>query len=153
MNEENVSPLVLKRSGEKSTSDFEPIVLKYKKRKQKKNRIRSDEAGEKKPEYSRNLKDVQKVEGDMVGIAHRASQAVTKGFESYDKSRKKSAKSKKDGAIEDFPHNATKAVSDSLKEASEIPVDIVDSLLTRNYRKQMRRNLRQASRAIKIFRL
>lgn len=152
MSNEPVTPLVVKRSNLKSEHELEPIVLEYKKKKKSK-KAKSETDGEKKPKYSESLKDVQEIEGDMVRVARRASQAVTKGLDSYDKARKKSSESKRDGAIEDFPHNATKAISDSLKEASEIPVDIVDALMTKNYRKQARQNLRRASRMIRIFRI
>ncbi len=150
MNAEHVKPVVLKRSRTKSGSEFQPIVLDYKPRKKKRNKAEDSTGNE--PRYSRNLKDVQKLEGDVVRIARRASTTVTKGLDTYDKERKKSAMSKKDGAIEDFPHNATKAVSESLKEASELPVDLADALLTKNYRRQIRRSLRRASRALKLFR-
>lgn len=145
------SPLVIERSRLKDEYALEPIVLDYKARKKKQKKTDID--GDKKAKYSSSLKDVQEMEGDMVQIARRASQAVTKGLDTYDKARKKSAASKKDGAIEDFPHNATKAVSESMKEASEIPVDIVDALMTKNYRKQARKNLRRAARLIRVFRI
>lgn len=153
MSEEKVTPIVLKRSKNKSGDSLRPIVVDYSSRKKKRKESEDAVGGEPKPEYSSNLKDLQEVEGDLVSIARRASESVTKGLDTYDKARKKSARLKKDGAIEDFPHNATKAISAGLKEASEIPVDVVDAVLTRNIRKQIRRNLRRASRTIKIFRI
>ncbi len=66
---------------------------------------------------------------------------------------RRSAREKKDGAVKDFPHNSAKALSESLKEASEIPVDMADAVTTKNYRKRMRRGLRRASRVLRLFRL
>jgi hypothetical protein len=40
-----------------------------------------------------------------------------------------------------------------MKEASEIPVDIAETMTTRNLRNQLRRNLKQTSRALRIFRM
>lgn len=151
MSEKPLTPLVFKRSEERQQNKIQPIVIKYKSRKKGKKQKSALES-EVSPRFSRSLEDVQKVEGDLVRVARRASRAVSRGIDTYDKERKKSAAEKKDGAIEDFPHNTAKAVSTSLKEASEIPVDIVDSLSTKNYRKQVRRNLRRASRALRIFR-
>ena len=64
-----------------------------------------------------------------------------------------SAKEKTDGAIEDFFNNSAKATSAYLKEASEIPVDIVEAIDTESYRKRMRRNLRRASKFMRLFRM
>ena len=155
MSKENLTPLVMKRSNLAEDDDnlLEPIVINYKANKKKKKKDQSEEDTEDKPRYTSQLKDVQEMEGDMLQIARRASQSVTKGLDTYDKARKKSARTKKDGAIEDFPHNATKAVSEAMKEASEIPVDIVDALMTKNYRKQARKNLKRATRLIKVFRI
>ena len=143
-------PLVLQwREGELE-ADAGPIVLEYRSGKKKKKKAGVDGKGRR--NYSRGLKDVQEVEGDMVKIARKATRSVAKAIETYEKERTRSADEKKDGAIEDFPQNAAKAMSEAMKEASDIPVDVVDALTTRNLRKQLRRNLKRTSRALKVFR-
>jgi len=78
---------------------------------------------------------------------------MTKGIETYDEERSRSAHEKEDGAIEDFPHNSAKAMSEALKEASELPLDIAEALAPRDYRRRMRKNLRQLSKTLRVFRL
>ena len=89
----------------------------------------------------------------MIRIAQRAAKAASKGLDTYEQERQRSAKEKTDGAIEDFFNNSAKATSAYLKEASDIPVDVVESLNTESYRKRMRKNLRRASKFIRLFRI
>jgi len=142
--------IVLRRSRGKLQSDVQPIILEYKehKKKQKKAVESEDEK-----QYTEGLEDLQRMEGDMVHLARRSAKAVSKGLDTYDEERKRSAKEKKDGAIEDFIDNSAKAVSASMKEASDIPMDIAESLSTSSYRKQLRKNLRRASKVIRLFRI
>jgi len=145
----NEKPRVLRRSRGKLQSDMRPIVLEYKGRKKK-----SEDKGDNgKEQYSKGLEDIQVLEGDLVRVANRATKALSKGIETYDNERKRSAKEKTDGAIEDFFHNSAKATSAYLKEASELPVDLVESLNKGSYRKMLRDNLRRTSRLIRLFRL
>jgi hypothetical protein len=142
---------VLRRSRGKLESDIRPIVLEYRERKKKKRDRRTDEdEGEK---YSDSLKDVQRLERNSMRVAQRASRAVAKGIDTYETERKRSAREKTDGAIEDFAHNSAKATSTFLKEASEIPLDLADSLDTKTYRKRLRSRLRLASRIIRLWRI
>jgi hypothetical protein len=146
MSAEPLKPRVLRRSRGQLQQDLKPIVLEYRPRKKK-------TAGRGEPRYSEGLEDVQRVEGDLVRIARRATSAASKGLDTYDRERQRSASEKKDGAIEDFPHNSAKAMSEALKEASEIPVDIADSIERTDLHREIRRGLRRISRAIAVFRL
>jgi hypothetical protein len=142
-------PRLLRRSGGKLQSDIRPIVIEYKARK-KKSKPKSEDEQRK---YSEGLEDVQVVEGNLVRVAKRAAKAVSKGLDTYDQERQKSAQEKTDGAIEDFFNNSAKATSAYLKEASDIPVDLVEAMNTESYRKRMRRNLRRTSKLIRLFRM
>ena len=142
--------IVLSRSRGKLQSDVQPIILEYKERKKKQKKAVESEDEK---QYTEGLEDLQRMEGDMVHLARRSAKAVSKGLDTYDEERKRSAKEKKDGAIEDFIDNSAKAVSASMKEASDIPMDIAESLSTSSYRKQLRKNLRRASKVIRLFRI
>jgi len=139
---------VLRRTRGKLEPEIKPIVLEYRKRRKKKSA--DDDETEM---YSEGLEDIQRLEGDIMRVAKRSARVVSKGLDTYDQERKKSAKEKKDGAIEDFVHNTAKAASVSMKEASEIPMDIVESMNTKSYRKRLRASLRRASKVIRLFRI
>lgn len=145
-------PRVLRRTGGKLQSEMKPIVLEYTGRKKRKEKSKP-EAEEGQNMYSEGLEDVQVLEGNMVRIAQRAAKAASKGLDTYEQERQRSAKEKTDGAIEDFFNNSAKATSAYLKEASDIPVDVVESLNTEAYRKRMRRNLRRVSKFMRLFRI
>lgn len=142
---------VLRRAAGKLQPDIKPIVIEYQKRRTEKNLDTAD--GEEKQQYSEGLEDVQRLEGDFVRIAKRSANALSKSLDTYEEERRRSANEKKDGVIEDFVHNSAKAASTYLKEASEIPVDIAESLNTKSYRKRLRKSLRQASKVIRLFRI
>lgn len=142
-------PRVLHRSGGKLQSEMKPIILEYKGRK-KKSKPQAEEGQEK---YSEGLEDVQVLEGNVIRVAQRAARAASKGLDTYEQERQRSAKEKTDGAIEDFFNNSAKATSAYLKEASEIPVDMVEAIDTESYRKRMRKNLHRASKLIRLFRI
>jgi len=142
-------PRLLRRTGGKLQSEMKPIILEYKGRK-KKSRPKAEEG---QTMYSEGLEDVQVMEGNVVRIAQRAAKAASKGLDTYEQERQRSAKEKTDGVIEDFFNNSAKATSAYLKEASDIPVDIVESINTESYRKRMRKNLRRASKFIGLFRI
>lgn len=145
---ETLKPRVFRRARGKLHTDLEPIVLEYTRHKKKSETDNDD--GER---YSEGLEDIQRAEADLVRVARRATQAIAKGIDTYDRERSRSAREKEDGAIEDFPHNSAKAVSEALKEASELPIDIAEATAPRHMRKRMRRNLKQVSKALKVFRL
>lgn len=142
-------PRVLRRTGGKLQADIRPIVIEYKGRK-KKSKTQSNDDEEK---YSEGLEDIQVLEGNMVRVAQRAARAASKGLDTYEQERKRSAKEKTDGAIEDFFNNSAKATSAYLKEASEIPVDMVEAIDTKSYRDRLRKRLRRSSKFIRLFRI
>ncbi len=152
MSAEPNKPRLMRHSSGAAQSGLEPIVFEYRSGKnKKKKKAQAEDNG--KVRYTRNLKDVQEAEGDLVRAARRATKAIAVGVDTYDRERRRSAAAKKDGAIKDFPHNSATALSDSLKEASDIPVDLVDAVTAKNYRKRMRRELKRVSRALRLFRL
>ena len=152
MNESKADkPRVLRRTGGKLQSDMKPIVLEYKGRKKKTKETKAEDNGKEK--YTEGLEDVQVLEGNMVRIAQRAAKAASKGLYTYEHERQKSAKEKTDGAIEDFFNNSAKATSAYLKEASDIPIDVVESINTESYRKRLRKNLKRTSKLIRLFRI
>lgn len=119
-----------------------PLVLEYKsKKKKKKNR------------YSGGLEDVQEFEAGISRAVRQAAQAVAKGTDRYEKARKKSARKKKDGAIRDFIPNMGEALSESLREASDIPAEVADALNTKSTRRRVRRRIRDVSDALDVWRL
>ena len=146
---ENKKVRLLRRTHGKLQAELKPIVLEYKKRKTK-TAENGDDSQEK---YTEGLEDIQRMEGNVLRVAHRATKALSKGIETYDNERKRSEKEKTDGAIEDFFHNSAKATSAVLKETSEIPIDLAESLDTTSYRKRLRQNLRRASRIIRLWRI
>jgi len=140
----------LRRTGGKLQAEMKPIILEYKGRK-KKSKPQVEENGQAK--YSEGLEDVQVLEGNMLRVAQRAAKAASKGIDTYEQERQRSAKEKTDGAIEDFFNNSAKATSAYLKEASEIPIDMVEAINTESYRKRLRKNLRRTSKLIRLFRI
>ncbi len=138
--DENQDVHVLQQSG----GELKPVVLDYKKWKKKaKNK---DKEG--KPRYSKALKDAQRLEGDAVHIAQTAARAFSKSIDTYEGERQRSAKKKTDGAMKDFFHNSAEAASTFLKEASDIPVDVADSVSRLSLRKKLRKSLRRGSKRI-----
>ena len=145
----HTKPRVLRRTGGKIKSEMKPIVLEYKGRK-KKSKTEVDESQNK---YSDGLEDIQILEGDVIRVVQRAAKAASKGLDTYEHERQRSAKEKTDGAIEDFFNNSAKATSVYLKEASEIPMDIAESTNTRSFRKRFRKYLRRSSKLMRLFRI
>ncbi len=147
--DENNKVRLLRLSRGKSQPELQPIVLEYKKRGKK---SKNDGEGAK-VKYSKGLEDVQRLEGDVVRIAQKATKALSKGIDTYEREREQSSKDKTDGAIEDYFQNSAKAASTYLKEASDIPVDLVESVNKTSYRKRLRRSLRRASKIIRMWRI
>jgi hypothetical protein len=143
-------PRVFRRTHGQLEPGLHPIVIEYQSRREKRANTQAEAKTER---YSSGLEDIQQAEADLVRVMRRATRAVAQGVETYDREREKSAKTKTDGAIEDFPHNSAKALSETLKEASEIPVDVADAITTQNYRRRLRRNLKTVSKALRVFRM
>jgi hypothetical protein len=145
MSADNNQPVrVLHPSGGELQPELKPIVLNYKKWKKKGN-IKAKEG---KPKYSKGLEDIQRLEGDMVRVTQTGARALSRSIDAYEEERRQSAKKKTDGAIEDFIHNSAKATGIYLKEASDIPVDLADSVSRLSFRKNLRKGLRRASKRI-----
>ena len=135
---------VLREAGGELRPDLKPIVLDYKEWKKKGKK----KAKEGKPKYSKGLRDIQRLEGDSVHIAQTTARALSKSIDTFEEERQKSAKKKKNGAIEDFINNSAKATSTYLKEASDIPVDLANSMSRLSFRKNLRNGLRRYSKRI-----
>ena len=146
-----IKPRILRRPGGRLHTGLKPIVLEYHPR--SKRRRDRDEGDDDDERYSDSLEDIQKAEKDLVRVARRATRAVAKGVDTYDEGRRRSARSKEDGAIEDYPHNMAKAMSETLREGADIPMDLADALAPKHYRKRVRRNLRRISGTLRLFRL
>jgi hypothetical protein len=144
---DNRKVLVLRRIRGELQSEIRPILIEYKKRRKRKAAEDDEE------KYSEGLEDVQRLEGNLVRVAKRSAKVFSKGIDTYERERNRSAKEKKDGAFKDFIDNSAKATSASMKEASEIPIDIAEALRDRSYRKRARKSLRRTSRVIRLFRI
>ena len=145
--DDNQQVRVLRPSDGELQPERKPIVLNYRKWKKKV----KNKAKEGKPKYSKGLKDIQSLEGDMVHLTQTGARAFSKSIDTYEEERRRSAKKKTDGAIEDFIHNSAKATSTYLKETSDIPVDLADSLSRMSFRKYIRKGLRRASKRNPIW--
>ena len=78
--------------------------------------------------YTKELKRAQQAEEGLAKAAHRISNATRKGFATYLKLRKKSARKKKDGALVDAFLNVAKAQSEAMEEASPAVYDIAKAI-------------------------
>ena len=148
--DEKIPESLIDRSANEPEGAMKPIVLKLKESSKK---SKKKDVGDKKAKYSRGLKDIQEFEGNMVVIAKKASKALSKGVDVYDREREQSSREKMDGAIEDYLHNTAKASSAALKESADIPMDIAEAISPVSYRKRLRRGLRRASKYIRLWRI
>lgn len=144
---ENKKVRLMNRSGGTLKPGMQPIVLEYKRKK------KSTGSGEEKEQYSRGLEDIQRLEGEVLRISQKGAKAVSKSIDTYEHEREKSAQEKTDGAIEDFIPNSAKAASTFMKETSDIPIDLAESLNRESYRKLLRDNLKRASKIVRLFRI
>jgi hypothetical protein len=151
--EEKASVRMNNRDIGSSEYAVKPIILEYKKLKKKKQSVATESSDNSKEKYSKGLEDIQRLESNVVRITQKATKALSKGVDVYEKEREKSAREKTDGAIEDFINNSAKATSAYLKEASDIPIDLAESVSTDSYRKRLRKNLRQASKFLRLWRI
>lgn len=77
-----------------------------------------------KRKYSRGTKDLQRLERGVTRASSRVSEAVAKGFRTYNKESKKSGRRKRDGAMRDALENVTLALADSAGKAAKAPYEI-----------------------------
>jgi hypothetical protein len=80
---------------------------------------------EKTTRYSSRYEGLQKAERRLTRASHQLGEAVLAGIESWDRSREKSARSKKDGAVKDGLENFTKAYAKTIREAAGVPRQVV----------------------------
>jgi hypothetical protein len=147
--DENKSVHSIYGSRNEEQAGVQPVVLKYKKRKQQK----KDTGDDAKAKYSRGLEDIQILGGNILRVAQTTSKAVSKAIDTYERERKRSSKEKTDGAYEDFVYNSAKAASDFMKETSGLPLDLAEAVNTKSYRKRVRRGLRRSSRIMRFWRM
>jgi hypothetical protein len=145
-NNPETAPDVVHSNGDHSAPEARqsfdrPIVLKYKRSKKKKSG------------YSKQLRDIQRTEARFAKVSEKAARAVSKGAEAYNDARKKSVKKKRDGAIRDFGPNVAEGLSESIRRASSIPVDLADAMNTKGSRRMLRDQLRLVSGGLRIWRL
>jgi hypothetical protein len=100
--------------------------------------------------YEVNLKDRSYKVVTFAELRKKLEEARRKAEED---ARKAQAREKKDGPVEDFPHNAVKAVSEAMREGADIPIDLADAFAPRDYRKRVRRSIKRVSKSLRLFRL
>lgn len=119
-----------------------PVVLEYKRGKKNK-----------KQGFSKQFRELQTSEGKLAKASAKAARAVAKGAEAYNEARKKSAGKKRDGALRDFGPNLAEGLSESLRQASSIPVDVAEALNTKSSRRLLRNQFRLLSNGFRLWRL
>lgn len=120
-----------------------PIVLEYKRGKKK----------SKKQGYSKQFRDLQVSEGKIAKASEKLARAVAKGAAAYNDARKDSQSKKRDGAIRDFGPNLAVGLSESIREASSLPLDVADALNTKTARRMMRSQFRVLRSGLRFWRL
>ncbi len=126
-------------SAPQSLSTMKPVVIQSKKKK--------------KYRYSRGLKDLQKSNRSIAKVSSRLARSVSRGMDAYRKASDKSARKKRDGAIRDFNLNMAKGLSKTLRESSRVPYDLAQATNQQAARRQVRRQIRTASRVARLLRI
>jgi len=98
----------------------------------------TSELPEHKRKYSRRTRGVQEVEHGVSKAAASLGEAVATTFRTYKKREKASSFKKRDGAIKDAVKNWTKAYGKGMKEASDVPYQLVKSVNSSKASKQIR---------------
>jgi hypothetical protein len=133
----------------KASSEGGPLVLEYKKPKQRKRK--GDVVGSAK--FSPELRDLQLIGTDVVHATHKAAQALVKSIDTYERERLRSMKEKKDGALEDFVYNAGKAASVWNKETSDIALELSESVRRSEFQQRATERLRRVTKALRRWRM
>ena len=120
-----------------------PVVLEYKPGKKK----------AKKQGYSKQFRDLQVSEGKMAKASEKLARAVAKGAAAYNDARKHSAGKKRDGAMREMGPNLAVGLSESLREASSLPLDVADALNTKTARQMMRTQYKLLRNGLRFWRL
>lgn len=92
----------------------------------------------KKRKYSSGLKDVQGLTRGFVNSSDRLGRAVAKGFSTYRTESDKSARKKRDGAVQYAVQNWAKAVGKSVRMASSAPYKFAKAGNTKTLRRALR---------------
>ena len=100
--------------------------------------VATPELPEHKRKYSRRTRGVQEVEHGVSKAAASLGEAVATTFRTYKKREKASSYKKRDGAIKDAVKNWTKAYGKGMKEASDVPYQLVKSVNSSKASKQIR---------------
>ncbi len=98
--------------------------------------------------FTRGTKSFQKIEETVATTALSFAHAISKGLSTYLDARKKSAESKKDGAVQDMVVNVAKGVTETVKESSNIITDTAEAfdeiIFSTNIRKRMKNQIGKA---------
>jgi hypothetical protein len=97
----------------------------------------------KKRKYSKNLKGAQQFERRISKSAHRVSQAVEKGLDTYLDERDKSRERRRDGALIESYVNVARGLEEGITKASPVVVDLAKAVNS----KRTRRFLRSVARS------
>jgi hypothetical protein len=100
--------------------------------------LAASELPEHKRKYSRRTKGVQEIERGVSKAAASLGDAVAKTFRTYKKRENASSFKKRDGAVKDAIKNWSKAYGKGVKEASDVPYQLVKSVNSSKASKQIR---------------
>ena len=103
-----------------------PIVLTRNSRKRRRKR------------YTKGTKGQQRFILGLSEAAYRATNAVSKGFDTFNDRSKKSRWKKRDGIERDFLRNASRGVRDALYELGKAPGELTRRISTRRVAKAVR---------------
>lgn len=95
-------------------------------------------AKKKKKKYSRGLRDIQRFDRGLAKASRKINEAVAEGLNKYLKDSDKSARKRRDGAIQDALENWAAAMGKTVRRASKAPEILASTLNTRSSRKQFR---------------
>ena len=73
---------------------------------------------------SRELRDMEQMERHLGRAAQHAARAMADGMDTYRRRRRRSARTKRDGALRDMPRNAAEGMAEALRGASRVPIDL-----------------------------
>lgn len=107
----------------------------------------------KKKKYSKDLAEVQRLERDVTRVSARIITALDKGMDTYRKARDESSREEQDGALTNFGWNMAQGISEGLKEASQLPLDLARGMRRKRIKRLIRKQLRADSRVPRLFRI
>jgi hypothetical protein len=92
------------------------------------------------------LGELDRAERQFFKAADRSTKAASRGMQSYDKARKKSARRERDGAIIDVIPNIARGGAVTAAKLAPVPLDLLRAGFTPSVRKASRRTVRAAAR-------